>query len=94
MPTITIKNVPESLLKRLRAYAEADARSLNRELIYLLEEALLNRESAEGEESMEALARRQAAAWRALGGTWESELVPEEEGRAIMDSRTLGRDID
>jgi hypothetical protein len=90
MASITIKNIPDPLLARLRALAADDARSLNKELIHLLEEAVRHRQSAESGESLGALARRQAAAWRALRGRWESH----EEGDALMDARTPGREVD
>ena len=40
MPTITLKNVPEALHRRLKARAEQNRRSLNREAIRCLEEAV------------------------------------------------------
>lgn len=39
---ITIKNIPEDLYVRLKQSAEANRRSLNREAIHLVEQALAN----------------------------------------------------
>ena len=40
MPTITLKNVPEALHQRLRLSADRHHRSLNKEIISLLETGL------------------------------------------------------
>jgi len=43
MPNLTLKNVPEDLLVRLRARAEDNRRSLNSEVLVLLDAALTPR---------------------------------------------------
>jgi plasmid stability protein len=40
MPTITIRGLPQELLEQLRKRAREDHRSLNREALHLLEQAL------------------------------------------------------
>lgn len=40
MPNLTLKNVPEELLVRLRAQAESNRRSVNSEILVLLDAAL------------------------------------------------------
>jgi plasmid stability protein len=39
MPNLTLKNVPEELLVRLRAQAESNRRSVNSEILVLLDAA-------------------------------------------------------
>lgn len=41
VPSITVKNIPEPLLERLRAAAERSNRSLNRQIIDCLERDLM-----------------------------------------------------
>ena len=41
MPTLTIRNVPDDLHRRLKARAEAHRRSLNAEVLVILEDALM-----------------------------------------------------
>ena len=41
MPTITVRNVPDAVVRRLKARAERNRRSLNGEVVTLLEEAAL-----------------------------------------------------
>lgn len=40
MSTLTLKQVPEALLERLRAEAQRQRRSANQQALYLLEQAL------------------------------------------------------
>ena len=43
MPTLTLKNIPEDLYTRLKATAKAHRRSLNSEILYCVEQALIPR---------------------------------------------------
>ena len=88
MPSLTLKDLPQGLLERLRAAAEQDRRSLTQEALVLIEGGLAAREDAA------QAADRQLAAWRALAGTWESTEPVEDELRAIYEARTSGRDVD
>ena len=60
MATITLKNVPEELHRRLKARAERNRRSLNREAIRCLEEVV--QEEAGSEEDLLGRIRRRREA--------------------------------
>jgi plasmid stability protein len=78
MPTLTIKRVPEELHERLKKRAERHRRSMNNEVITILERALSSsRPSAD-----EAIARAEALNDR-IGKTFP-DIVNEakREGRA------------
>lgn len=88
MPSITLKDVPDDLLARLRAAAARERRSLNQEAIVLIEGALAALDTAEER------ARRQVAAWRALAGGWQSDASFEDEVASLSAARSAGRDVD
>ena len=88
MSSITLKDVPEQLLVRLRAAAAQERRSLNQEALVLIEGGLDARETAEER------ANRQLEAWRALAGTWVSDRAIDAEVADLYAARTPGRDID
>jgi hypothetical protein len=88
MPSITLKNVPESLLARLRAAATRARRSLNQEALVLIEGGLAASETAEER------AARQVSAWRTLAGGWATEATFEDEVAALYAARTTGRAVD
>ena len=89
MRSITIKNIPEHLLARVRERANAEHRSVNKEFIQLVEAAL------QGEQAG-AVAREQAAqqvvAWSNLPGKWACDDAAAETG-AIYAARSQGRDV-
>jgi len=87
MSSITLKDVPEELLVRLRAAAARERRSLNQQALVLIEGGLAARESAEER------ARRQVEAWRALAGAWVSDRPFEDEVADLYAARTAGRDV-
>lgn len=88
MSSITLKDVPEELLARLRAAARRERRSLNQEALVLIEGGLAARETAAER------AHRQVEAWRALAGGWVSERAFEDEVADLYAARTAGRDVD
>jgi plasmid stability protein len=91
MSSLTLKNIPEPLLERLRERAGADRRSLTQEILHLLEEAL---DRPRGSHGAEIAARLQADAWSALAGGWQSDLDPREEAERILAARTHGREVE
>jgi plasmid stability protein len=85
MASVTIKGIPDNLLSSLRAHAAAEKRSMNKDVIGLLETALSGRNSNQAE--------RQIAEWSKLAGRWISDLETDEEIADIYASRTAGREI-
>lgn len=91
MASLTLKNIPDPLLERLRERAESDRRSLTQEILFLLEEALRN---GSGRAREETQAEAQADAWARLAGQWRSERDEDEEIEGILGSRTRGREVE
>jgi len=80
--SFTIKDMRRSCLSKLGRLAAAEARSLNRQIIHILEQA------AEATTPIQASPRRQVEAWRALAGLWVSDRAPAEEARLMMARRS------
>ena len=93
MASITIKNIPDHLLARLREQAAMEQRSMNKEIIRLLDTAL-SAERAHPMEDRRKLATTQAAAWLRLRGRWVSDIPAEDEIAAIYSARSSGREIE
>ena len=92
MASVTLKDIPDELMDRLRRQAETDHRSLNKEAVFLLESALTQHgadSDAHGPPPGE-----QAATWRQLAGRWRSDYPIDQEIAAIYKARTTGRDVD
>lgn len=80
MATITLKNIPDRLYERLKYFAKLHHRSLNSEVIFLLE-----RSAGLAQEDPQAL-REQAKAFRERIGE-KGELTADEIEKAINDGR-------
>lgn len=89
MSSITIKNIPEQLLARVRERAAAEHRSVNREFIQLVEVALQGEQA--GAVVQEQVAQ-QVAAWSNLPGIWACDDAAVETA-AIYAARSEGRDV-
>lgn len=94
MPSLTLKDIPLPLLERLRSRAAQDQRSLNREAILLLEQALAP-DAAEPASVAAAERDVQLAAWERLGGRWPGgDAALDTMVSDIYDARTEGREVD
>lgn len=91
MPSLTLKDIPVPLMERLRSRAAQDQRSLNREAIWLLEQALES--TADPASRLRQESDAQLGAWEALSGRWEgSERDTDDLIADIYHSRTQGRE--
>jgi plasmid stability protein len=94
MPSLTIKDIPDQLLTRLRQRAASEQRSLNREVIHLLDRVLSEAPAAPVSVALTERIEAQVQAWRTLAGRWDSgrgghhlDHRLREGGRAGHDDR-------
>ena len=93
MASVTIKDIPDDLLARLRDRAAADKRSLNREVLHLLDLALSEYREAEVARH-ERQARDHVRLWSSFAGRWQSKHDTASEIKAVYARRTKGRRVD
>ena len=94
MPSLTIKDLPDPLWARLRQRAATDRRSLNREVIHLLERALAEAPAAPEAVALAERIEAQVRAWQTLAGRWDADREPAEEIGELYAARTPGRPVD
>jgi plasmid stability protein len=88
MATLTIEDVPDELLRRLREQAASRRQSLSQQALGAL------RRGMERDEPPPATdAEAQARAWGRLAGRWKSDESAEKEIRGIYDARSIGREV-
>lgn len=92
MASMTIADIPAHVLGRLQKKAAEDRRSLEQELVHILEQALTG-DPAEDSGWTDADSEAQYQAWCRLG-VWESDRSAEEEIRDIYSRRTQGRTVE
>lgn len=90
MASLTIKNVPDQLLERLREAAAWQRRSLNQQVIVLLELALVQA-GDDATQRLQAEIEAQAAAWERLAGRWND--VDDQLVDSVYESRSTGRPV-
>lgn len=89
MPSITLKDIPEGLLERLRTEAHRQHRSLSKQALMLIASGLDEAGVGSTEEALQ-----QVQQWRELAGKWTSEQTFEEEVADLQAARTIGRAVD
>ncbi len=92
MANLTIRNIPEELMQCLRELSQSERRSLNNQIIVILEKGVEvdMHEKERSSISVEA----QTKVWNALAGEWKDNRSTEETITDIMNHRTQGRKID
>lgn len=94
MPSLTIRDIPAVQLRRIKAKAAETHRSLNGQILAMIDFYLGSPEaSAPAAVQTRSRKARQAEALRELAGTWEDSRTSEEIIRDIRDSRTTGREV-
>jgi len=94
MSSITIKDIPDTLLERLRRRAQEDKRSINREAIHLLDLALTGQPVDQDVGGKIREVESQIQAWRKRAGHWDSDLDTADEIEQIYVARTRGRRVE
>ena len=94
MPNITVRNIPDQLLNKLRTLSVLEKRSLNSEILMILERGL-----AEESKSVTNLKNylsndTQIKLWQNLCGKWKDSRSTVEIISDIIDSRSEGRNVD
>lgn len=93
MASITLKDIDTPLLERIKAQASRDKRSINRQILWLLEQVTT---SGSHDPATEAMQQREAQllAWQNLAGRWQGS---REETDSIVvgiyQDRTEGREF-
>jgi len=91
MASLTVRNIPEQLMDNLRILSERERRSLNNEVLVVLEEGFNSK--AERLEAAPLGSGLQADLWLDLCGLWQDERTTDEIIEYIHASRTLGREV-
>lgn len=93
MASITVRNIPDSILKRIKELSSMERRSVNNQILVILERGT-------DTEYQERLSRRRSLSketqlelWKKLSGTWQDRRSAKEIVGDIYSHRTQGRDV-
>ena len=93
MASITIRDLPDSLMERIRMLSTRHRRSMNSELLLLIEKALEQKETASMGPTETIAPETQVELWLQLAGSWKDGRSTEEIIEEIYASRTKGRSV-
>jgi len=89
---LTIRNFPEDLLEKLRHQAKAEKRSLNSEILMVLEKCVDLYHTANKDDPFPREA--QIELWEKIAGEWDDRRSAEEICADLKAQRTAGRKVD
>jgi len=93
MANLTLRSIPDNVMDQLRALAVADRRSLNGEILVLIEGSL-EREATETRRDAHPMnASTQISLWEALCGRWKDSRDWKTIADDIVSHRTAGRKV-
>ncbi|OGV72069.1 MAG: hypothetical protein A3K19_08255 [Lentisphaerae bacterium RIFOXYB12_FULL_65_16] len=94
MPNLTIRNIPAAVMGRIRALSAVDRRSLNSEILVLIERGLECDRPEASRPGTIPDAATQLELWRHLCGAWQDERSGAEIAADIRAHRTPGRAVE
>lgn len=95
MQSITLRNIPDGIMDIIRALSKKEKRSINSELLLLLENGVSKHiVSTNGNKINKISIETQIDLWSNISGKWKDKRKTEEIINDIYESRTLGREID
>lgn len=94
MPSITIRNIPDSLLQKIKILANLEKRSMNSEFLMALEKGVAQESQQLNDKQDNISKEAQIAIWKNITGKWEDDRSTQEIIEDIYSHRTLGRNIE
>ena len=95
MANVTIRNTPDSILDQIKTLSAIERRSMNNEILVLLEEAVRSYQTSSDRPNGYGMSpQAQFEAWERLIGKWEDERSAQEIIADIYSKRSPGRSVD
>ena len=94
MKSITVRNLPDEILERLKILSVLEKRSLNNEILIVLEKGLAKELEFKTNFKNHISKETQTKIWQNLSGQWKDNRSTDEIIRDIIDSRSKGRSVD
>jgi plasmid stability protein len=94
MKNLTIRNIPDELLEKIKVLSKAERRSLNSEILIILEKGLDKKLSNSTASKSNISRNLQVEIWRTLASKWEDDRSTEKIIKDIYDHRTMGRNVE
>lgn len=90
---ITIRNIPDEVIERIRTLSQMEKRSLNNELLIVLERGIEQEAHHSFDVKKNISKEVQMKIWDKLAKAWEDDRSTQEIVDEIYEARTLGREV-
>jgi len=91
---LTIRNIPEEVINKIRTLSKVERRSLNSEILVVLEHGLNEKLGHMVYSRSNMTKELQVNIWRGLASKWEDDRSADEIIKDIYNRRTMGRDVE
>jgi len=91
---VTVRNIPEEVISRIRTLSTMERRSLNSEILVILESGLAGKTDNLFSKHNNITKELQVDIWNGLAGKWEDERSTQAIIDDIYGMRTSGRDVE
>ena len=93
MPSITVRNIPIELLKRIKELSSLERRSVNNEILTILERGTYCEYEEKLQKRKFLSKETQLEIWKRLAGSWDDKRSAKEIIENIYSRRTGGREV-
>lgn len=94
MSSVTVRNIPDEIFETVKTLAKTERRSVNNELVILIETGLRTQlENGKPNITQTVSRELQLSMWKELSGKWEDERTTGEIITDIYNHRTMGREV-
>jgi len=94
MANVTVRNIPDELLNKLRILSVLEKRSLNSEILIAIEKGMANESMRSKYGTVNPPKDTQLKLWRGLCGRWKDHRDTDKIISDIIGSRSEGRSVD
>ncbi len=92
MVNLTIRNIPNDIIEKIKVMSQIDKRSMNSEILILLETGI-HKELRAKTEKKQISKSTQVNIWKKLSGLWKDDRDTNDIINDIYSSRTVGREF-
>jgi plasmid stability protein len=93
MASITVRNIPDEVLGKIKALSSLERRSVNNEILVILERGTFDEYEDKLQKRKYLSKSTQLEIWKRLAGSWEDSRSTKEIIDDIYANRTAGRDV-
>ena len=94
MTSLTIRNIPDATMEKVRHLSLKERRSINNELLVLIDEAVNKHNKNQTKPDFSLPAELQTMIWKQLSGRWVDDRSAKEIIKDIYSHRTQGRKVE